>query len=145
MPAKVTFHTRVLQELQQMGFSKDELEADLLKYFDRIKNPWYFGRDVRMDIPDSAIKAELWHMHLFTPFFKDGSPRTEEQWKFEGKRTCRQYYRTSDRWLIYTRGFMDSERYCVVGIADPTAHKSCNSPAYMDKFVQAAESFKNQY
>lgn len=125
--------------------SLEQFKKDLTDYLNRRKRPWYMGRDFPLNRPDSAVKADLRHMHVFTPIDKDRNPRTVDDWLYidiPSKKVRFQNKRTSDTWVIYCFGFSDNQKCCVVGFADPTAHDDCERVTYVGKFSDIADDFR---
>ena len=83
-----------------------------------------FGKDVTYNRPQSAVDAELSHVHLL---------------RLESTKN------TSDRFLVYSRGFNDSDCYLVIAILEPNAHSISRNNLIMSQLAQIAENFRQQF
>lgn len=140
--AVVSFDTNVVSLLQQAGYNVQSLKSDLERYFSDPSNvPWYVGLDAPLERPTQAMMADLNHIHMYDP-----SECCKNQWTYgdfpRNRREKQPYKRTSDKWLLYTRGMWDSEKYHVLGLVDPDAHAKCRSMAFVGTYIDAAEQFR---
>lgn len=83
-----------------------------------------FGKDADYARPQSAKDAELQHVHI-VPLDSDKN--------------------TSDRFLVYTRGFTDKNTYLILDILEPNAHELSRNMLKMALLADIAESFRSQY
>ncbi|MFT4926854.1 MAG: mRNA interferase YafO, partial [Phenylobacterium sp.] len=83
-----------------------------------------FGKDVSYNRPQSAIYAELRHVHL-VPISRRGN--------------------TSDRCLVYTSGFTDNNAFLLLAILEPNAHELSRSMLRMANLADIAEKFRNRF
>lgn len=88
--------------------------------FDNFK----FGKDVSYNRPWSAVAAELHHIHLVPIKSRDN---------------------TSDRFLVYSRGYLDPNAYVVLAIFEPDAHAISRNTLIMSQMAELAEAFRSQY
>ncbi len=115
---------------------KDKLDA-LVKDFKHYKKtgirPSDFGRDASYDRPFSVKEAELMHIHI-----KDQSSKN---WHL---RTL-QFDMKSDTTLIYCSGFIDKNKYLLLGFLG-NAHETYNSnPHYLPSLAEIAERFRSRF
>ena len=90
----------------------------------RIFQTYKFGKDVTYNRPPSAVTAELSHVHL-VPIEQKGD--------------------TSDRFLVYSTGFNDSEAFILLAILEPNAHELSRNTLQMANLADIAEKFRNQF
>lgn len=103
---------------------------NLAKDFKQYKNKeltefltYKFGKDVSYNRPQSAVHAELRHVHI-VPINHNGN--------------------TSDRCLVYTTGFTDNNAFLILAIFEPNAHELSRSTVRMAKLADIAENFRDQ-
>ena len=95
-----------------------------------------FGRDAALTRPRPAAEmAELFHAHVL---------RNPKSQLIEMARLKNPYRRTSDRFLIYTRGFFNSKHYYVLDYLNDNAHKKVDDMTYMHWLIDEAESFRKK-
>lgn len=103
----------------------------LIKAFEQYKAhhhlPAAFGRDAILERPQKAKDEELFHLHLNLSGFPKGQ---------------RQYQRTSDVWLLYTRGFWNLNSYHLIAILEPDAHDQARNITLIGRFADIAEKFR---
>lgn len=93
-----------------------------------------FGRDAPMHHPKPAAEmAEIWHAHIMK------NPKTQ---LIEMAAVKTPYKRTSDRFLMYTRGFFNTSYYYVIDYIDRGAHTKVNDMDYMRWLIDEAENFR---
>lgn len=94
----------------------------------------YIGKDVDIARPLSAKQNELMHIHLFPKrLIVRGIP-------------LRQDKRTSDIFLIYCEGLVDTNIFCLVDIIWNEAHQKLRDEKYVrDNLVSVAERFREAY
>lgn len=83
-----------------------------------------FGKDVTYNRPQSALDAELSHVHIVSLTSSKN---------------------TSDRFLVYSRGFSQPDCYIVLAIFEPNAHSISRNNLIMSQIAQIAENFRQQY
>lgn len=121
-----------------INHSLDEGETKkLVRLFKEYKEtgvaPDEFGRDVPTKRPDSAQKAELQHMHL-----KQGNWR-----RVRGMRLV-QFYKRSDKALVYCPGFFNPNCYLLIAIFTD-AHRKQNNTSFMGELADIAERFRSRF
>ena len=84
------------------------------------------GVDRDFSRPPSAKLAELMHYHII-----DLEPNKKRK--------------TSDRFLVYTRGFTNPDYYLLIAVIEPEAHKKTRSAVLMSLLTEIAEKFRNKY
>jgi len=82
-----------------------------------------FGKDVSYNRPQSAVQAELQHVHI-VPINNNGN--------------------TSDRCLVYTTGFTDNNAFLMLTIFEPNAHELSRNTLRMAKLADIAENFRSK-
>ncbi len=82
-----------------------------------------FGKDVPYHRPESAVAAELKHVHIV--------PIKSE-------------LNTSDKFAIYSQGFTEPNNYLVISIIE-NAHELSNNTLLMAKYAEIAEQFRSLY
>jgi len=87
-------------------------------------NDFKFGKDCSYNRPQSIVDAEVDHVHL-VPIHNQGN--------------------TSDRFLVYTRGFTDSDAFLIIAILEPNAHELSRNVLNMLHLADIAEKFRNQF
>lgn len=136
MTVSVKVHHSLINERPEIAAIKNDLQ----RYLESRKRavPHYFGRDARYERPDGARKAELRHIHL----------RMEPE-DLQGERPLRawdssapQHRRTSDKFLVYTRGERDRDCYIILAIVCPDAHRLTEQSAHMYALIALAEKAK---
>lgn len=95
---------------------KTKQQTDFLSY--------KFGKDVSYNRPQSAVQAELQHVHI-VPINHNGN--------------------TSDRCLVYTTGFTDDNAFLMLTMFEPNAHELSRNTIRMVKLADIAEIFRNQF
>ncbi len=111
----------------------DKLISDFKSYKLCGEKPEIFGRDAPYEFPSSVRQAELQHIHV-----KDSSSK---RWNLEKL----DFYKTSDSSLIYCKGFMNSNYYCLLGFL-VNAHLTCRrNPTYLLHLAEIAEGFRSKF
>ncbi len=117
------FSTSSLQAYQDIK----SLIRDFKKYkqnniteFETVK----FGKDVSYNRPYSAVAAQLRHVHLLA---------------IESKGT------TSDRFLVYSTGYLNPDAYVVLAIFEPNAHAMSRNTLLMSQIAELAEQFRSRH
>lgn len=82
------------------------------------------GKDVPFHYPQSAVMAELQHVHIMP---------------IESKS------HTSDEFIVYTRGFSDPDKYLILAILSPNAHEQSRNVLLMSAMADVAEHFRNKF
>ena len=109
----------------------DGLKADFKNWKETGYLPAYFGRDADFSIHSGARLAELRHLHLA----QTGTWHPRQ----------RQNGRTSDRWLIYCAGLYDPDKYLLIAILEPDAHRQARKGFILDGLVNYADDFRNRF
>jgi mRNA interferase YafO len=109
----------------------DLLENDFRIYKEAGHLPDLFGRDVPYDHPNTLPilkQEEVQHLHLL-------------------KQPIRQvqFYRTSDKHLVYCQGFTNPKAYLFMAILSPNAHDLARQNDVMYRLGTMAQKFRNLY
>jgi hypothetical protein len=128
----VTFTEGLEDELNQHGFELTELKQDLKAYFDSNKRqkPYYFGKDAPFTRPDSIWGSQVHHIHLYI-----NGVSCDKLWM--GK--------TSDTYLVYTFGDLDTDQYLVLDFLADNAHEQCKKHTLMTTYKVEADSFRMKF
>lgn len=137
------FHPATYAEFFTEPLAKfPSLAADLLQDFVRYKStgelPSYFGCDVPYTQPQLAFNAQLMHIHLCLPpdFFPPNLPQYD--------RKCRKNAPLKDAALVYVRGEMEENRYCILGVLHPDAHAKARNEKTMRHLARLAKTFRDE-
>ena len=131
-----------IKDLQNLpGFT--QVKKDFLDYMscDRSCAPSYFGKDVPYDKPKDAVLNDLWHMHLAHTPEDSRIERPIVPWNHSQP----QIRRTSNKFLVYTRGEKDRDVYIILAIIFPRAHEKSQSIDHMNGLIKLAEQAKAHY
>ncbi|MGL5027983.1 MAG: type II toxin-antitoxin system YafO family toxin [Shewanella oncorhynchi] len=121
MPTIVTFRDGIEEKLKAAGFELSQLKQDLEQYFatkalkKRIRAS-YLGRDVPFTRPSTIMDAEVHHIHIFVKGIT-----CPQEW-------AQKYTPTSDSYIVYTFGSIESNAYHVLDFIDNDAHGKCELP-----------------
>ncbi|MGB0467825.1 MAG: type II toxin-antitoxin system YafO family toxin [Pontibacterium sp.] len=135
----MTVTVKVAQQLlAQEGMAG--LIAGFLKYLKAGKEgaPSYFGRDVAYHKPRAAVLSDLHHLHLKPTAAEEALEAPYRPWDDRAA----QYYRTSNKFMVYTRGEQDCDCYVVLAIVFPRAHELAEDGNHMAGLIAMAESAK---
>lgn len=138
MPTTITYNKRIKEKLESAGFELTLLTKDLNQYFstkytnNRIKAD-YLGKDVQFYRPDSIFDAQVHHIHVFV----DGISCSD--------RWLNQAEPTSDSYIVYTYGDLDTNAYLVLDFIDNDAHVKCRDRTLMTGYKIEAEDFRNKF
>ncbi|WP_051221856.1 type II toxin-antitoxin system YafO family toxin [Neptunomonas japonica] len=116
------------------------IKEDFFSYIasEKIEVPNYFGKDVPYERPPSAVLAELQHIHLqLTPEECRIEPPLNP---WDSSRL--QFKRTSNKFLVYTRGEKSRNTYIILAIVFPRAHEKADSIDHMSGLITAANQAK---
>lgn len=109
----------------------DALIRDFRRYVETGIPADYFGRDVPYVEPAAAFKAKLMHIHLRMPGkFPERRPQND---------------RTSDTALVYVRGELEENQYCLLAIFHPGAHKKARDVKVMQWLARLAQEFRDEH
>jgi mRNA interferase YafO len=111
-----------------------QLVEDFRQYKETTIPANYMGRDIpydHMNTLPSVKREHVMHLHL-----KDGS----QDWS--GKN---QYYRTSDKHLVYCQGSSNKNTYLLITMLEPEAHAKARFTSVMGKIADMAQNFRHQY
>ncbi len=101
--------------------------AFIVRVFKRYKaggDEIYLGKDVPYHYPQRCIDDALQHVHVY-----------------DGRNTWL-LFRSSDRHVVYTQGFYNSDHYYLIALLEPDAHKQANDTMQMLYFCDVAEIFR---
>jgi mRNA interferase YafO len=110
----------------------EDLVADFRDYKTSGQLPAVFGRDALYDHPNTypLVRAEqVAHIHL---------AKTAQGWPVR----LLQFRRTSDIHLIYCHGALHDDRFLLIAVFRPDAHKQARDNNVMEKVGRAAELFR---
>ena len=113
---------------------RDGLVADFKRYKSTGELPDTFGRDVPYDHAHTlpAVRAEeLMHLHL----------AENEPWPL----STVQFYRTSDKHLVYCQGYTDHNCYALMAFLEPEAHSKAWDRDLMLRLAASAQAFRNSH
>ncbi|MCP4696160.1 MAG: hypothetical protein GY862_04835 [Gammaproteobacteria bacterium] len=127
----MTVEVFAVQGLMSDPDSLNRLMLDFKRWKETEWLPDYFGRDGDFSRHTGARMEELRHLHL------------DETGLWLS--TQRQYSRTSDRWLIYCRGFYDPDKYLLIAIIEPDAHQKTRNALLLDALTNYGTDFRNKY
>ncbi len=109
----------------------------------------YFGREARYDRPSTVASSEILHIHILhessrafkaqAAAIKRGSPRDPFGLRCDMDRP------EHDKALIYTRGAVKRDYYCVLDFFSGRAHELARSIEIMNELVERAEKFRSYY
>ncbi len=127
MTAKVFIHSD-LESFPDIA----ALAADFACYKDNQATPPYFGRDGDYRRPEACREEEVHHLHL-----SESIPPTSLWGKISNP-----FRRTSDKHLVYCRGFYDRESYLLITVLHPDAHNKAENMDLMLDIVAIAKKFR---
>ncbi|WP_271274346.1 type II toxin-antitoxin system YafO family toxin [Aliamphritea hakodatensis] len=111
------------------------LTNDFRRYKTTGELPDTFGRDAAYDHPNTPplIQAgQVQHIHLLDE---------SDQWDVH----TIQFYRTSDKHLVYCPGALHDDCFLLMAILSPDAHAQAKDSNIMRKLGLMAEKFRNIY
>lgn len=110
---------------------------DFARYEETGELPDYFGRDVAYTQPHSAYRAGLMHIHLCLPpnVFPDNRPQFD--------RVCRIGDADNDACLVYVQGEMEEDRFSLIAVMHPDAHREARRPEIMSYLSRIAQDFRD--
>lgn len=116
----------------------ENLKADFVLYKTRGDLPSYFGCDVPYIQPHLAFTTQLMHIHLQLPpnSFPAGLPQFD--------RKCKKGQPQNDAALVYVRGELEENRYCILGVLHPDAHAKARSEKIMRYLARLAKKFRDE-
>lgn len=139
----VEFHPDTYDEFFAVSLANypglaEDLRKDFLLYKSEDKLPSYFGCDVPYTQPQLAFIAHLMHIHLCLPpdFFPPNLPQFD--------RKCRKGAPDKDAALVYVRGEMEENRYCLIGVLYPDAHSKARQEKIMRYLARLAKKFRDE-
>ncbi|MGN8247699.1 type II toxin-antitoxin system YafO family toxin [Pseudomonas sp. SMV7] len=126
------------QPLKDFPSLADNLLADFINYKSGRGLPSYFGCDVPYTQPHLAYTAQLMHIHLQLPphAFPEGVPQFD--------RKCKKGQPQNDAALVYVRGELEENRYCILGVLHPDAHAKARSEKIMRYLARLAKKFRDE-
>jgi len=137
-PLDVSFHPDTAYLFE--NFSKDfpglmaNLESDFTEYMhyflgDSETIPARFGKDSPYTKPGIIASAGLMHIHICVP------PRVGFSSKRLDKRVCLVSEPERDAALVYTQHLYDEERYCILALLYPYAHKLADEKGSLIQYL----------
>lgn len=97
--------------------------------------PNYFGRDGDYRRPRECLEEEVWHLHLSEIIPPD------HYWT----RVKNIFNRTSNKHLVYCRGFFDPKHFFLITVLDPNAHEDARNIDRMRDIAYQAQEFRASY
>lgn len=142
-PVEVVFHSQTYDayfkplELSHPGFLKILLN-DFCRYQQSMRDylPDYFGFDAEYGSP-REIAGCIEHIHLCIP------PRSFPPNLRQSYRRCRVGDPQNDVALVYARGRIEFQRFCIIGILMPDAHRQANGRDLMLYLGRLGREFRN--
>jgi len=144
---KVFVHPELNDRRKENVFLRD-LISDFKAHKEGALIP-YFGREASYERPKSIIDSELLHIHILhessrayqvqRSAIRRGSPKDPF-----GLR-CDMDKPEYDKALIYTRGFVNSNYFCVLDFFSGNAHELANSSGIMFALAKMANKFREFY
>jgi mRNA interferase YafO len=107
-----------------------KLLSDFKAYKEQDTLPNYFGRDAPYIQPPAALNARLMHLHLKPTGFPRNRPQLD---------------RTSDISLVYTRGELEENQFCILAVFHPGAHAQARDTALMRYLARLAQEFREEH
>lgn len=122
------------------------LIQEFTKYWETGKFRPYFGRDYPFDYPNSALEAELSHIHVH-PNILSGAPVNAsnnllKRWRLN---SSDQRHVTSDTWLIYCQGQKDWDNVLFVAFWKERAHEYGNKTTLVGMLADEAIEFRKRF
>ena len=111
----------------------DELKAAFKTYKGGNDPDGVFGKDSPYGRPVGAWAVELQHVHVL-----DEDERHDQRNELKNERT-------SDGCVVYTRGEVDKEAYCILAVFPEDAHRLAKSDKIMKPLIEAARKFRERY
>lgn len=135
---EATYEEFFAKPLEQFPTLAQDLLSDFLRYKAEGKLPSYFGRDVAYTHPQLALNAHLMHIHLCLPpdFFPPNLPQFD--------RKCRMGAPHKDAALVYVRGDLEEDTYCLIAVLHPDAHGQARQEKIMRYLARLAKEFRDQ-
>lgn len=132
---KAEFFTQVLAAYPTLI---RDLAADFEAYKGRGVLPSYFGCDVAYTEPTSAYNAHMMHIHLCLPpdHFKPNTPQFD--------RKCPMNAPHKDVALVYVRGELEENRFCILAVLHPNAHAKARDEKMMKYLARMAKDFRDK-
>ena len=131
-----TFEEFFSEPLKDFPTLAEDLMADFATYVGPEQLPSTFGRDAPYTQPYAAFRAHLMHIHLKLPpeKFAEGVPQSD--------RTCS---RKQDAALVYVRGELEENRYCILGVLYPHAHAKAREEKIMRYLARLAQAYRDTH
>lgn len=131
-----TFEEFFAEPLKDFPELADDLLADFVRYKSKDELPSTFGRDAPYIQPYAAYRAHLMHIHLKLPpeVFPERLPQID--------RTCT---KKRDAALVYVRGELEENRYCIFGVLYPNAHAKAREEKVMRYLARMAQGFRDTH
>lgn len=125
----------------------DQLAADFKSYKEGLLVPDYFGLDGDYADNIRCKEEEVWHLHLAEansePLWSTAPQQGRPTYQYPSTQRPPEK-RTSDKHLIYTRGYMDRDAYLLIAILSPDAHKQARQNNVMLPLADIAADFRSK-
>lgn len=131
-----TFDDFFTEPLKDFPTLAEDIKAEFLQYKSTGELPSIFGREVPYVEPFAAYRAQLMHIHLKLP------PETFPENLPQHDRTCNSM---RDAALVYVRGELEENRYCLFGVLYPHAHAKARDEKMMRYLARLAQAFRDTY
>lgn len=134
-----TFDEFFTEPLKDYPSLAADIMSDFILYKGTGKLPARFGRDAPYIQPIQAMRAQLMHIHLALP--PDSFPDNLRQYD----RVSRKANPNKDAALIYVRGELEENRYCLLGVLYPDAHALQRRDKLMRYLARLAQAFRDDH
>lgn len=143
MAVEVVFHPDLWQKYEEcLDRDLRDLLADIAEDFRIYKAegrlPDYFGRDAPYTEPHTAFTAQLMHIHIAVP------PVEFNANHFQDDRCCPRGEPHQDAALVYCRGELERDRYCLLALLWPDAHGEARKRELMAGLARFAQKWRDE-
>lgn len=118
------------------------LDEEILRAFENYKTTGVatgrIGRDAPYVRPEAAFQAKLMHIHIKLPpgEFPPNLPQID--------RVCRRGAPHRDAALVYVRGELEENRYCLLAFLHPDGHAKAREEKLMRYLARLAQKFRDE-
>lgn len=125
------FMTQTMHDAKRQNIRIQKIVDEFIIYKETKRPGKIFGRDADFYKPSDAVDVELHHLHLLDITTTN----------YHKQRMLDQYQRTSDSFLIYCPGFIETN-YLLIDIIWQNAHNKINNNDIMLNYSKIAERFR---
>ena len=130
------FVRKPLQEASKVNAALKKVIEDFKAYKKGFHTP-AFGREAPFHDPrPAAEQAELMHIHLLS---------NKQIKHLRVAKINSSYRKTSDSFLVYTVGFLSSNKFYLIDYIENGAHSKTKDMDYMRWLISQAESFRKSH